>query len=397
MTCQKRLGTPRKPFAASCPSSARRRTAAAVMRASARARARRSRLPSCGRSSRAPRAPRRPRRRACACAAEAASRAFSRASSRSACRFAFAALREACRAASASRRVSVRRRSIEASVSFSFSSAFARASVAVAAFFSRSSRIEPSGLKTHARRTAYVAQKRTMMISRERSGSCMSVRRASLPARVGTSRNGLERGGGDGPETRAGRRVISQRGPWVKPRALQPRPFPRSSLACHDRPAQPMPPTQKLIDRLIMSLEGADRLWDEKTAALRPGELACRPGCFGCCVGLFAIGLPEALALRHAVAELPDGARAARPRPRDARRRAQRRDVSRRRGGGRPRPREKRRGRGRRGSSTRAPRPAPRSSFPPAGARSTRRAPRRAARTASPSARATRRSSPPAS
>ncbi|HEY3348291.1 MAG TPA: hypothetical protein VGM13_00775 [Thermoanaerobaculia bacterium] len=72
-----------------------------------------------------------------------------------------------------------------------------------------------------------------------------------------------------------------------------------------------MPQTQKLIDRLVTSLKGADRLWDEKTAALRPGELACRPGCFGCCVGLFAIGLPEALALRHAVAALPAGARAA--------------------------------------------------------------------------------------
>jgi Fe-S-cluster containining protein len=72
-----------------------------------------------------------------------------------------------------------------------------------------------------------------------------------------------------------------------------------------------MPPTQKLIGRLVTSLEGADRLWDEKTATLRPGELACRPGCFGCCVGLFAIGLPEALALRHAVAGLPAGDRAA--------------------------------------------------------------------------------------
>jgi Fe-S-cluster containining protein len=38
--------------------------------------------------------------------------------------------------------------------------------------------------------------------------------------------------------------------------------------------------------------------------------LACRPGCFGCCVGLFAIGLPEALAVRRAVAELPADARA---------------------------------------------------------------------------------------
>ena len=72
-----------------------------------------------------------------------------------------------------------------------------------------------------------------------------------------------------------------------------------------------MAPKQKLIDRFIISLEGADRLWKEKAALLGPGGLSCREGCFGCCVGLFAIGLPEALALRHAVAELPAGARAA--------------------------------------------------------------------------------------
>jgi Fe-S-cluster containining protein len=67
----------------------------------------------------------------------------------------------------------------------------------------------------------------------------------------------------------------------------------------------------KLIDRIVTTLEGADRLWAEKAASLRAGELACRPGCFGCCVGLFAIGLPEALALRRAVDSLPAGARAA--------------------------------------------------------------------------------------
>jgi Fe-S-cluster containining protein len=67
----------------------------------------------------------------------------------------------------------------------------------------------------------------------------------------------------------------------------------------------------ELIDRFVTTLERADRLWDEKAASLRPGELACRPGCFGCCVGLFAIGLPEALALRRAVRGLPAGARAA--------------------------------------------------------------------------------------
>ncbi len=65
------------------------------------------------------------------------------------------------------------------------------------------------------------------------------------------------------------------------------------------------------IERIIIALEGADLLWDESTARLRPGELACRAGCFGCCAGLFAIGLPEALALRNAVSELPAADRAA--------------------------------------------------------------------------------------
>lgn len=49
----------------------------------------------------------------------------------------------------------------------------------------------------------------------------------------------------------------------------------------------------------------------EKEAVLQPGELSCRPGCFGCCVGLFAITLGEALVLRAAVAELPAETRAA--------------------------------------------------------------------------------------
>lgn len=65
----------------------------------------------------------------------------------------------------------------------------------------------------------------------------------------------------------------------------------------------------KLIDRFITVLGQADGLWEERAGPLRPGELACRPGCFGCCVGLFAISLPEALALRRAVADLPAAAR----------------------------------------------------------------------------------------
>src|SRR5512135_2731703 len=72
-----------------------------------------------------------------------------------------------------------------------------------------------------------------------------------------------------------------------------------------------MAPKHEPIDRLINSLEDADDLWAEKAALLRPGELACRKGCFGCCVGLFAIGLPEALALRAAVAALSEETRAA--------------------------------------------------------------------------------------
>jgi Fe-S-cluster containining protein len=71
-----------------------------------------------------------------------------------------------------------------------------------------------------------------------------------------------------------------------------------------------MPRKQELINRLIKALAGADVLWRESAASLRPGELACRKGCFGCCVGLFAIGLPEALALRRAVDELPGPERA---------------------------------------------------------------------------------------
>jgi Fe-S-cluster containining protein len=68
-------------------------------------------------------------------------------------------------------------------------------------------------------------------------------------------------------------------------------------------------PKQEHINRLITALEGADRLWQQSAAGVQPGELSCRSGCFGCCIGLFAIGLPEALAVRRAVEELPEPAR----------------------------------------------------------------------------------------
>ena len=54
-----------------------------------------------------------------------------------------------------------------------------------------------------------------------------------------------------------------------------------------------------------------DALWSEKAALLSPIELSCHSGCFGCCIGLFSITFPEAIAVRQAVAALPRGARVA--------------------------------------------------------------------------------------
>lgn len=62
-----------------------------------------------------------------------------------------------------------------------------------------------------------------------------------------------------------------------------------------------------LETRIRESFEEADRLWAEATATVVPGELACRGGCFGCCVGLFEITLPEALLVREGFSLLPPG------------------------------------------------------------------------------------------
>jgi Fe-S-cluster containining protein len=72
-----------------------------------------------------------------------------------------------------------------------------------------------------------------------------------------------------------------------------------------------MAQNDNIIKRLIDGLGAASDLWTEQGALLRPGELACRAGCFGCCVGLFTISLPEALALRAALAGLAEETRAA--------------------------------------------------------------------------------------
>ena len=64
-----------------------------------------------------------------------------------------------------------------------------------------------------------------------------------------------------------------------------------------------------LIDRLNSLLVEADRLWSEAAERTRPGEIVCRTGCFGCCIGVFQISLPEALVARAAVATLPEAER----------------------------------------------------------------------------------------
>lgn len=66
----------------------------------------------------------------------------------------------------------------------------------------------------------------------------------------------------------------------------------------------------KKIDRLISAFETASRLWDEAAARTDPGDLACRAGCFGCCIGLFEISLAEAALVRAGVARLSPADRA---------------------------------------------------------------------------------------
>lgn len=66
----------------------------------------------------------------------------------------------------------------------------------------------------------------------------------------------------------------------------------------------------KTTDRLILAFDTASRLWDEAARQATPGEIACRAGCFGCCIGLFEISLAEATLVRYGVAALPDEVRA---------------------------------------------------------------------------------------
>ena len=60
----------------------------------------------------------------------------------------------------------------------------------------------------------------------------------------------------------------------------------------------------KQIERLKMAFGAADRAWAGSAGLTAEGELACRAGCFGCCVGLFEISLPEAALVRAGVDRL---------------------------------------------------------------------------------------------
>lgn len=63
-------------------------------------------------------------------------------------------------------------------------------------------------------------------------------------------------------------------------------------------------PTEKQIKRLKSAFGVAGKAWDAAAAKTGAGEIACRAGCFGCCIGLFEISLPEAVLVRAGVARL---------------------------------------------------------------------------------------------
>lgn len=68
-------------------------------------------------------------------------------------------------------------------------------------------------------------------------------------------------------------------------------------------------PNAKQIERLKSAFSAADEAWSRSDRRTVPGEVACRAGCFGCCVGLFEISLPEAALVRAGVADLPTAER----------------------------------------------------------------------------------------
>lgn len=67
--------------------------------------------------------------------------------------------------------------------------------------------------------------------------------------------------------------------------------------------------SHKQIERLKQAFRVASAAWDRAAGRTVPGEIACRAGCFGCCVGLFDISLPEAALVRAGFARLATGDR----------------------------------------------------------------------------------------
>jgi len=73
--------------------------------------------------------------------------------------------------------------------------------------------------------------------------------------------------------------------------------------------ARRLPP--RLSRRLARAWSEVDRDVSVRIAGLAPGAFSCRTGCFGCCIGLFALPLSEALAARAAWRQLPATVRSA--------------------------------------------------------------------------------------
>lgn len=65
-----------------------------------------------------------------------------------------------------------------------------------------------------------------------------------------------------------------------------------------------------VTNSLLSAFQTASGLFSEGLDKSLPGEIVCRAGCFGCCIGLFEISLPEALLVREGFDSLPAQERA---------------------------------------------------------------------------------------
>ena len=65
----------------------------------------------------------------------------------------------------------------------------------------------------------------------------------------------------------------------------------------------------KTIERLKRAFSLADSAWTAGASRAVDGDLLCRAGCFGCCVGLFEVSLAEATLAMAGFAALPSAER----------------------------------------------------------------------------------------